>query len=344
MLLTADAERRFVRAVFAALGATAAEVDAVADVLVEADLRGHTSHGLVRVPLSVELVQTGAARVGARPCVVQERGAAALMDGDGALGPYAAIIATREAMRRAREAGAAAIGLRNTGHLALAGYYAELAAREDLIGIVLAKSETWIHPYGGIEPILGTNPIAIAIPTLDNPLLLDMATSATSRGKLVEAATEGQDLPLGWAIDASGAPTTDARAAIEGGALSPVGGAKGYGLALAVELLGGVLTGAGAGPIRDATGWLKLWGTLILALDPATFVDVGVFKAAVSDFLTRVKGSRLAPGFAEILLPGERSYRERRARLTHGITVPDDTWDQVAAIARALSVNPDEYR
>ncbi|HZR99889.1 MAG TPA: Ldh family oxidoreductase [Chloroflexota bacterium] len=343
MLVTADAERRYIRAIFAALGATDAEADAVAEVLVEADLRGHTSHGLVRVALSVELVQAGVARVGARPRLVRERAAAALMDGDGALGPYAAILATREAMRRARATGAAALGLRASGHIALAGYYAELAAREDLIGLVFAKSETWIHPYGGVEPILGTNPIAIAIPTLGDPLLLDMATSATSRGKLVEAAAAGRELPLGWAIDASGAPTTDARAAVEGGALSPVGGAKGHGLALAVELLGGVLTGAGAGPMRDAAGWRNLWGTLFLVLDPAAFVDVGAFKAAVSDFLAQIKGSRLAPGFAEILIPGERSYRERQERLAHGIVVPDDAWEQVAAIARSLGLNADEY-
>jgi LDH2 family malate/lactate/ureidoglycolate dehydrogenase len=343
MLITADAERRYVRAIFAALGATDAEANAVADVLVEADLRGHTSDGLARVALSVELIQTGAVQVGARPRLVQERAAAALLDGDRALGPYAATLAMREALRRARELGAAVIGLRETGHLGLVGYYAELAAREDLIGIVFAKSETWIHPYGGVEPLLGTNPIAIAIPTQGDPLLLDMATSATSRGKLLEAVAAGVELPLGWAIDATGRPTTDARAAVEGGALSPVGGAKGYGLALAVELLGGALTGAGTGPIRDASGWLHLWGTLLLALDPAAFVEVGPFKAAVSDFLAQVKGSRLAPGFAEILLPGERSYRTRRERLAHGIIIPDDAWDQVAAIARPLGLDPGEY-
>ncbi|HLH23371.1 MAG TPA: Ldh family oxidoreductase [Chloroflexota bacterium] len=343
MLLTADAERRYVRAIFAALGASAAEADAVADVLVEADLRGHTSHGLTRVPLSVELIQTGRACVNARPRVVQERAAAALMDGDGALGPYGATVATREAMRRARATGGAAIALRETGHIALAGYYAELAAREDLIGILFAKSETSIHPHGGVEPIIGTNPIAIAIPTLGDPVLLDMATSATSRGKLAEAAAAGRALPDGWAIDAAGSPTTDPWAAMQGGALTAVGGAKGYGLALAMELLAGVLSGAGAGPMRDARGWQHLWGTLILVLDPATFVAVDAFKAAVSEFVARVKGSRLAPGFAKIMLPGERSFRTRREQLMHGITVADRVWDEVAAIARSLGLDPEEY-
>jgi LDH2 family malate/lactate/ureidoglycolate dehydrogenase len=275
--------------------------------------------------------------------VVQERAAAALMDGDRALGPYGATVATREAMRRAGEHGAAVVALFSTGHVALGGYYVELAARDDLIGILFAKSETSIHPHGGVEPIIGTNPIAIGIPTLGDPLLLDMATSATSRGKLAEAAAAGKALPEGWAIDSEGAPTTDPRAAMRGGALSAVGGAKGYGLALAVELMAGVLTGAGAGPMRDANGWRRLWGTLILVLDPAVFVDVAAFKEAVSAYLAQVKGSRLAPGAAEILLPGERSYRTRRDQLAHGVAVADNVWAEVAVLARGLGLDPDQY-
>ncbi|HEY7061934.1 MAG TPA: Ldh family oxidoreductase [Chloroflexota bacterium] len=343
MLLTAEAERRYIQAIFAALGATAAEADAQADVLVEADLRGHTAHGLARMPLAVELLQAERCRVGARPRVVAERGAAALMDGDGALGPYGATAAMREAMRRAREKGAAAVGLYHTGDVALAGYYAELAARADLIGLVFAKAEASVHPHGGAEPIVGTNPIAVAIPTMGDPLLLDMATSAATRGKLVEAAAAGRPIPLGWAIDASGTPTTDPQAALEGGALSAVGGAKGYGLALVVELLAGVLTGAGAGPMQDAAGWAQLWGVLFLALDPAAFVDVAAFKEAVSAYLAQIKASRLAPGVAQILLPGERSYRTRRAQLARGIILPDDVWAAVAAVARPLGLDPDTY-
>jgi LDH2 family malate/lactate/ureidoglycolate dehydrogenase len=343
MLLTADAERRYVHAIFTALGATAAEANAMADVLIEADLRGHGSHGLVRVPLSVGLLRDGRCHVGANPHVVQERAAAALMDGDRALGPYAATVAAREAMARARQHGAAAVALYDTGHIALAGYYVELAAREDLIGVLFGKSEASVHPHGGRDPMIGTNPLAVAIPTTGDPLLLDMATSATSRGKLAEAAAAGRPLPEGWALDAEGNPTTDPHAAMRGGALSPVGGAKGYGLSLAVELLGGVLTGAGAGPMHDASGWRKLWGTLILVLDPAVFTDVPAFKAAVSAYLAQVQGSRRAPGFDEILLPGERSYRTRRERLANGVQIADNVWQNVARVARDVGVDPDEY-
>jgi L-2-hydroxycarboxylate dehydrogenase (NAD+) len=342
MLLTAEAERRYVYDIFATLGVPQDHASAVAELVTEGDLRGHGSHGLIRVPLYAGLVRSGRARVDARPRIVQERVAAALLDGDQALGPYAATIASYEAMARARGTGVAAVAFYNCGHIGLAGYYVELAAREDLIGILFAKSEASVHPHGGYEPMIGTNPVCIGIPTAGEPLLLDMATSGTSLGKLKEAVAAGRPLPEGYAMGPDGTPTTDPAVA-QAGALSPVGGAKGYGLALAVELLGGILTGAGAGAMQDASGWRKLWGGLMVVLDPATFVDVAAFKTAVSAYLAEVKASRLAPGFDEILIPGERSYRARRARLDQGVTVEDGVWQTVARIARELGVEPERY-
>ena len=268
---------------------------------------------------------------------------AALLDGDQALGPYAATVATYEAMARARGGGVAAVGFYNCGHIGLAGYYVELAAREDLIGLLFAKSEASVHPYGGFEPIIGTNPVCVGIPTEGDPLLLDMATSGTSLGKLREAAAAGRRLPDGYAMAPDGTPTNDPEVAQEG-ALSPFGGAKGYGLALAVELLGGILTGAGAGPMREAGEWRKLWGALVVVLDPSTFSKVPELKRAVSAYLAEVKGSRLAPGFEEILIPGERSYRRRREQLEKGVYVADGVWNSVARVARELGIEPERYR
>src|SRR5262249_23149849 len=246
MLIPAEAERRYVHDIFRALGTSEHEAAAMAEVLVEADLRGHTSHGLQRVPLAVELLQSGHTQGNARPRIRQQRAAAALLEADRALGPYAGIVGAREAIARARHTGAAAVAIANCSHVGLVGYYVELAAREDMIGILFGKAEGWVHPYGGTEKLLGTNPLAIAIPTNGDPLLLDMATSATSAGKVYEAVAAGRKLAEGEAIDPSGAPTTDPAAALEG-ALSPVGGAKGYGLGLALELLGAVLTGVAPG-------------------------------------------------------------------------------------------------
>ncbi len=342
MLITAEAERRYVHDVFAALGVSEDEATSVADLLTEGDLRGHGSHGLIRVPLYLDLLRTGKLRPNARPRIVQERMSAALLDGDQALGPYAATVATYEAMARARGGGVAAVAFYNCGHIGLAGYYVELAAREDLIGLLFAKSEASVHPHGGYEPIIGTNPVCVGIPTDGDPLLLDMATSATSMGKLKQAVAANRRLPDGYAMAPDGTPTNDPAVAQEG-ALSPFGGAKGYGLALAVELLGGILSGAGAGPMRDASGWRKLWGALVVVLDPSTFVDVPAFKRAVSAYLVQVKGSRLAPGFTEILIPGERSYRTRRERLASGVPIEDGVWNSTARIARDLGLDPDRY-
>ena len=342
MLLTADAERRYVRAILAAVGASDAEASAFADAIVEADLRGYGSHGLLRVPETVANVRDGLLRVGTRPHVQEERPAAALMDGDRALGPYAAVAATREAIARARRTGTGAVALYNCGHIAMAGYYVELAAREDLIGILMTKGNPAVHPHGGLDRQIGTNPISIGIPTAGDPFLLDMATSATSLGALREAVAAGRPVAEGLAVDRSGAPTTDPAAALAG-ALSPVGGAKGYGLGLVVELLAGALTRAGAGVMRDARGRRKLWGTLVLVLDPAAFANPAAFKAAASAYLAEVKASALAPGFCEILVPGERAFRTRRAQLAHGVRITDGIWDEVAQVARGLGIEPDAY-
>ncbi len=342
MLLTADAERRYVEAIFLALGATAPEASAVAEVLTEADLRGHTSHGIVRVPMNVNLLRSGRAQPNARPRVVRETDAVAVMDGDRALGPYAAIAAANVAIERAKKHGVGVVALNNCGHLGLAGYYVELAARQDLIGILFAKSATHIHPYGGVERRIGTNPISIAIPSDGDPFLLDMSTSAIANGKLQEAAREGRPLPEGAALDKYGVPTTDARAALDG-ALSPFGGAKGYGLALAVELLGGLLVGGGTGDLRNPDGSGRLWGALLVVLAPSACGDLAAFEHGVTAYLAKVKGSRKSPGFDEIFIPGERSFRTRRQQLAAGVTIEDGLWRQVAGLAAELGVNAEQY-
>lgn len=342
MRLTAEAERRLVLAILGALGATDDEARTFADAVTEADLRGYGSHGLLRVSDAVHRLRDGSLRTGAQPRIQHERAAAALIDGDRALGPYATTFAVREAVSRARRTGAAAVGLHNCGHISMAGYYTELAARDDLVAILVTKGNPAVHPHGGVERQVGTNPLSIAIPTAGEPFLFDMATSATTSGALRVAQAAGKRVGAGLAIDPAGQPTTDPTAAMAG-ALSPMGGAKGYGLGLAIELLAGALTGAGAGVMRHADGRRKLWSTLVLALDPAAFGDLAAFKAAASAYLAQVKASRRAPGVAEILVPGERSFRARQAALTHGVQIEDGVWEDVARLARELGVNADAY-
>jgi LDH2 family malate/lactate/ureidoglycolate dehydrogenase len=342
MIITADAEQRYIRAIFSALGASEDQSAALADLLTEADLRGHGSHGLVRVVLNVNLLKKADVEPGATPHVIRETGPTAVFDGARSNGPHAAIVATRDAMRRARQYGVGAVSVQNCGHIGLAGYYVEMAAREGLIGILFAKSESSVHPHGGLEPLLGTNPVAIAVPAEPDPLLLDMSTSAVAAGKVREALRAGAALPPGSAVDPEGRPTTDPQAAIDG-ALTAMGGAKGYGLALAVEILGGLLAGGSAGPMKATGGRRQLWGALILVLDPAAFVDADAFTETVISFLRSVQTSRRAPRSAEILVPGERSFRTRAERLKTGVPIQDEVWRQVGVLARELGIDPDDY-
>src|SRR5581483_5069700 len=341
MILAAAAERRYVQAIVRALGGTNAEAAAVAAAICEADLRGYTSHGLLRVADAIPLVRQGVLRVGARPRIAAERPAAVLMDGDRALGPWATLAAMREAIARARRVGTASVALYDCGHIGAAGYYVERAARADLIGLLVTRGNPGMHPYGGVERQIGTNPLAVAIPSVGEPFLLDMAASATSLGALREALARGESIAAGLAVDTAGRPTTDPAAGLAG-ALSPFGGAKGYGLGLVVEILGGLLTGAGAGTVRHSSGRLP-WGVFVVVIDPAAYTDPTEFKRAVRAYFARLKASRLAPGFREILIPGERAFRRRREQLAHGVQITDAIWAEVAALARPLGVDAAEY-
>ncbi|HLH22117.1 MAG TPA: Ldh family oxidoreductase [Chloroflexota bacterium] len=341
MLVAADAERRYVRAIVRALGGADAEADAFADAICEADLRGYTSHGLLRVADAIRLVRQGVLRVGARPRLAQERPAAVLMDGDHALGPYATVAAMREAMARARRMGTASVALYDCGHIGAAGYYVELAARADLIGLLVTRGNAGMHPYGGVDRQIGTNPLAVAIPSAGEPFLLDMAASAISLGALREALARGEPIAPGLAVDAAGRPTTDPAAALAG-ALAPFGGAKGYGLGLVVEVLGGLLTGAGAGTVPHPSGRLP-WGVFAVVIDPAAYTDPTAFKREVGAYFARLKTSRLAPGAREVLIPGERAFRLRREQLARGVQITDAVWAEVAALARTLGVEASEY-
>jgi L-2-hydroxycarboxylate dehydrogenase (NAD+) len=343
MILAAAAERRYVQAIVRALGGTADDAAVFADTIGEADLRGYSSHGLLRVPDAIHLVREGVLRVGARPRLAEERPAAALMDGDRALGPCATVAATREAMARARRVGTASVALYDCGHVGAAGYYVELAAREDLIGLLVTRGNSGMHPYGGVERQMGTNPLAVAIPSAGEPFLLDMAASGTSLGALRVALAQGERIAAGLAVDADGRPTTDPAAGLAG-ALSPFGGAKGYGLGLVVEILGGLLTGAGAGAdsVGNVDGRLP-WGVFVVVIDPAAYTDLTEFKREVSAYFARLKASRRAPGVREILIPGERAFRRRREQLANGVQVTDAVWDELAGLARGLGVRAEDY-
>lgn len=338
MSITAADERALIRDVLAALGATREEQDCVAAALVEADLRGYESHGLLRFPLMVQRVRAGTARVRAQPRVVSARDAMALLDGDQGLGPFVATRAVDLAADLARAYGLGVVGVHNNNHISLVGYYVERAARQGFIALATTTGDAGVHPYGGIDRLLGTNPLAVAFPTDGEPFLLDMATSEGTFGRIFVARQRGEAIPETWAVDAAGDPTHDPAAALTG-SLRPFGGPKGYGLGLCFAILAGALVRAAHGPrvvgtIDPADPLTK--GDLFVVLDPAALGDAAALRAAAGAYLATIRASRPAPGSAGVRVPGERALRLRAERLAHGIPLDPTTWAAVEALAREV--------
>ncbi len=342
MNLTIEQEKLIIRTFLQQLGTSEKESEATAQVLTEGDLRGFSSHGLLRLPYIVSALKRGTIIAKAKVMVAKETPSTALIDGGHGLGHYIAMYAMKTAMEKAKKQGAAVVGVFNSNHFGIAGYYSEKATREGLIGIVTTTTDALVHPWGGVEPFLGTNALSIGIPSETQPILLDMAMSVAARGKMVAAAKKGKSVPESWAIDHEGHPTTDPRKALEG-ALSPFGGVKGYGLALVLEILAGLLVGASAG--KEVTGTLEpvegfsTKGDLMIAIDPGAFGLANEFKRRVQRFVTQIKESRRAPGMEEILVPGEPEFRTREKRLREGIPIGDEIWTEIVQTAKPLQVD-----
>ena len=319
-------------AAFQAHGSTTDDARLTAEVLVSADAHEKHSHGLLRLPRFVRGIKYGNVDPDGAIEVVREHRGVATIDGGSRLGPVVASTAASEAMDRADANGIGAVGVHNSNHLGMLGYYTDQTRDEGYISVAMTNTEPAMPPHGGVEPMLGTNPIAIGLPT-DPPFNLDMSTSAIARGTVLHKKETSDELPEGVALDTAGEPTTDPEAALEGTIL-PFGGAKGSGLAIAVEVLAGGLVGAAMG--KDVTGTYNTKapctkGDLFLVLDPSVLSSGADFAETAGAFLEDLKATETAAGFDEIRLPGERSVERDRA--ADAIEVEDDLWEEVRDLA-----------
>ncbi|MEW6592486.1 MAG: Ldh family oxidoreductase, partial [Candidatus Hadarchaeota archaeon] len=323
MMVTFEKEKDVIHALLRKLDATEDEANTTAEVLAEADVRGLASHGILRLPYILRAIKRGTILVKANVVVSKDSPATALVDGGHGLGHFVTKKAMEIAIKKAKKHGVAAVGVMNSNHFGIAGYYAEMAMKEGLVGIVTTTTDALVHPWGGVEPLLGTNALAIGFPT-DPPVLLDMAMSIAARGKLVDAMKTGQKIPESWAIDPEGRPTTDPDQGLKG-ALSPFGGPKGYALAFAMELLAGPLVNAGVGKGVDGTlepvSGFSTKGDFMIVVDPAAFVSPEEFRTRVKDYIDEIKASKKAPGVKEILVPGEPELKARERRLKEGYAI-----------------------
>jgi L-2-hydroxycarboxylate dehydrogenase (NAD+) len=331
--------RRWIVDVFAALGAPAAAAGHQADQLVEADLRDRPSHGIQRLPVLAERIHKGLIEPAAQPDLEWLGEAFLRVDGHFGLGPAVTTEALDALLERARETGVAMGAIANSGHLGMLAPYLEQAVAAGAVVIAMTTSEALVHPHGGSLALIGTNPIGIGVPTGDGePFILDMATGAISMGAVIAAAHRGDRLPEGVAVDATGLPTTDPHAALTG-AISPFGGAKGYGLGLGVELLVGLLTATALG--ADVRGTLDTEhavtkGDLFVVIDPKV-LRLEELPGRAARFLAEITGSPSAAGAtAPVSVPGRRSRRTRALRLTEGYDVPRAVFEQVRALHDGL--------
>jgi ureidoglycolate dehydrogenase (NAD+) len=335
--ISAPALRRFASALLTGGGFVHQDADAMADLLVWANLRGADSHGVLRIPRYIEMLALGQVKADHQISIAHAFGAIRVVDGDMAPGAVAMNRAVTEAMAMATGFGLGWCGVRRTSHAGAVGYFVEQVARADMIGIAMTASKPLMSYFGAKGEALSTNPLAISIPTPDggDPLILDMSTAAVALGKVMSAKDANRPIPLGWAIDADGAETTDPHKVA---ALLPMAGAKGSGLSLMIEMLCSVLNGNPAIAPALTGGKGGGFNGMILAVDPRAFGDPQAFRDDVGALVAAIGGLEPASGFDRVRLPGERGYETRRLRERDGIMLPSGTVDRLIDCARGLGV------
>jgi uncharacterized oxidoreductase len=341
MNLQAESLQRLVAAIFAAAGCHDAEARRIAHYLVEANLVGHDSHGVIRVPSYIDWLKAGKVVANQSLRTVTETDCLAVVDGQYGFGQTMGEAAMQFGIAKAQRSGVAVVGLRNSGHLGRIGDWALLAARAGLLSLHFVNTSglgILVAPLGGISRRISANPVAVGVPGRGgSPLVLDISTSMIAEGKIRVALNKGVPVPDGCLIDAEGRPTTDPKVFYgpPPGAILPFGGHKGYGLSIIADILAGALTGSGCskpGVTRLVNGML----TILLA--PSFFQSEDAFHEEVSRFVAHVKSATKAAPEAEILMPGEVEERTRAQRLREGIDLDETTWSQILATGRAVGL------
>src|SRR5262245_17337827 len=344
--IPADRLSSLIARIFEAAGASPPDAETVADVLVEADLRGVESHGSTRVAGYVPMLRLGFLNPKPDVRVVRDTSTTAMLEGDSAFGIVVAKRSMTLAMDKARAAGLGCVTARNVTHTGLVGFYPMMAARGGLIGLAMNNGPAILPPFGGTTPTYATNPFAAAFPAgRREPIVLDMATSVVAGGQLRLAGKQGAEIPDTWALDRHGKPTTDPVEAIQHGFMQWAGGYKGFGLATGGEVLGGVLSGGLFGtdvpPMKDFGREPLVTSAFYLAIDPERFMPIEEFRTRIDRLVDQVKASELASGVEEVFVAGEPEARRKIERLRDGIPVSAVVLEELGSVARGLGLSAD---
>jgi LDH2 family malate/lactate/ureidoglycolate dehydrogenase len=333
----ADELRARVAGIFTRLDVPAEDAGIVAHHLVEADLRGVHSHGVIRVPTYVTALKAGKINPKPRLEVVEDHGGQVVMDGDHGLGQLTAFRANELAIERGKEHGMAAVALRNSTHCGAMAYYAIRAREQGLIGLAITNAGMNMTPTGGMQKIVGNNPFAMAVPTTRAwPMVLDMATSVVAGGKLDVARSKGESIPLGWARDKDGNPTTDPAAAREG-SLEPLGGPKGYGMAVMLDVLAGVLSGGRFGGMLGTDPGRGGMAQFFLTIDVTRFMPMDQFKARMDELIDQIHACPKAPGVDRIYVAGEIEYDLQAKREREGVPIEGSVVESLDRVEQSLT-------
>lgn len=334
-IVTVSELEELIRQTFVPLGASAHEVRRLQEHLINSHLAGHHSHGIRLLPDYLEMIRQRDIILGVHPEIQKEGPAFAMVDGHWGLGQVVALEAVMIANAKAREHAIAIVTIRNCSHIGRLGEYTQIIAEQGLIGFITVNGHggaQCVAPWGGIERRLSVNPISFGIPSKPEVIVLDMSPTEVAAGKVVVQQLRGENIPLGWVLDALGNPTSNPED-FNGnppGSLVPLGGHKGFGLAVVMDIIAGVLSGGGcsrANPPR--------WGnaTTVIAINPDWFVDRDWADHEMTNFVEYLRSSKLRPGVESIMLPGEPESQARRRGLQNGIFIDDETWRMVRQIA-----------
>ncbi|MDI6877978.1 MAG: Ldh family oxidoreductase [Desulfitobacteriaceae bacterium] len=326
----------------ASVGVPADDAQVVAAVLIDTSLEGIDTHGLSRLPAYLTCLKNG--RINKEPQIrVVKSGAVASIDGDNGLGQLVAVRSMQVAIDLGKEFGIGLATAKRSNHFGAASYFCKMAAGQGMIGQVFTNAPPAMPPWGGMRPYFGTNPVAFGIPQEEYPVVIDLSSSNVARGNVILALKEGRSIPLGWAIDKEGRPTTDPKEALEGAVL-PVGGAKGYALALAVEVMAGILSGSAygldVGFIYDDKKEPANIGHSFIAIDVSRLMLDDTFTERLSDMIQGIKAVPLAEGYSEIRIPGEKRHRIMQERRKSGIPVSQTLLKELNILAAELGVSP----
>lgn len=339
------------QALFVAAGASEANAKRVTASLVSASLAGHDSHGVIRFVQYVKAIEAGHVRGGGRPRIVKESDCSALVDGDWTFGQVGAELCMKTAIEKSKQQGVALCGLVRSYHIGRLGEYSEMACDAGVIGMVAmggfggkdGRFMSGVAPYGGARASFSTNPISFGLPAGEMPpVMVDFATSSIAGGKISLARAKGETLPPNCILDCHGNPTIDPEDYCAGGAMLPFGGHKGYGLAVVIEILGQALTGSRDYATENPDeGVYAPAGAVCIAVNPGIFRPAGTYARDVDATINRIKDTPPAPGFDEVLLPGEPEQRSRARKMAEGISIPDSSWEATWHLAIEYGIDID---